>query len=152
MLRNILAAIVGYFVMVVGVMAGIGVAWAILGGQGAFAGEGPHPSGLWITINVVLGFLTAMLGGWVALKLGRSYGAVKILIGIILALGIGLALAAHFSTEEIPTAEKPVAEMSFFEAGHYAVPPAWYNWVIPIVGAVGVCLGGRDRSPSATAA
>jgi len=36
MLRSVLAAIVGYIVMIVVVMIGIGIAWAILGGTGAF--------------------------------------------------------------------------------------------------------------------
>ena len=134
--------------MAVVVLAGIGLAWAILGGRGAFAGEGPTPSTTWLALNIVTGFVAALVAGAVARKLGRSQTSVKILIGLVIALGILSAVAAESQHAKREPVIKPVAQMSFGEAGQYAKQPVWYNWVIPLVGVAGVWLGGRSRSES----
>lgn len=141
MARNILAAIGGYVAMVLVAIAGIGVAWTILGGAGAFDGEGPTPSTAWMASNLVGGLVAAMAGGWLARRMGTSSSAVTMLIGIVLVLGVVSAFLS--AGVERPLLDKPVAELTFAEAGAYAVQPGWYNVVIPIVGAVGAWLGGR---------
>ena len=146
MLRSILAAIAGYAVIFVLVFAGIGVAWLALGAEGAFAGEGPVPSAPWLGLNLMSGFIAAVVGGLVARRVGGSRRAVRILVGVVLVLGLVTAVATGLVGKEQPAAEKPLTEMGFFEAGRYAQQPAWYNWLIPLVGAAGVLLGGRERS------
>ena len=59
MLRNILGAIIGYVAMVLVAVGSIGIAWLVLGGEGAFAGEGPQPSLIWLGFNLVSGFAAA---------------------------------------------------------------------------------------------
>jgi undecaprenyl pyrophosphate phosphatase UppP len=145
-LRNILGAVLGYVTMVVVVMIGIWIAWAVLGGQGAFDGEGPHPSAAWLTVNIVSGFVAAVVGGLVAVKIGRSITAVKILVGLMLLLGAVFAINADSSYEKREPVEKPVAEMNFGEAGRHAKNPSWYNFTIPLVGVAGALVGGRKRS------
>ena len=144
MLRSILAAIGGYAVMIVIVLAGIGVAWMALGAAGAFSGEGPAPSTPWIILNVLSGFIAAFIGGLVARRIGGSQTAVRILIGLVLV--VGFALAALGGLAEPPVSDKPVTEMSFSEANQHAQPPAWYNWLLPVIGAAGVLFGGRERN------
>lgn len=146
MVRSILAAIAGYAVIAVVVVAGITLSWAILGGEGAFRGEGPEPSTAWMALSVVFGFLAAVVGGRVALKIGRSPLAVKILVGLVIVLGIVSALTAESSYASKRKIDKPVAKMSFVDAGQHAKQPTWYNWTIPLVGAAGVLLGGRRRA------
>lgn len=139
--RNILAAAGGYVVMVIVVFAGIGIAWALLGASGAFAGDTPSPSTTWLAGNLISGFVAAFAGGWTARRIGKSTGAVSILIGFILVLGV---VSAVFGPD--PPGEplgKPVADLTFIEAGQYAVQPTWYNWIVPIIGAVAAWLGGR---------
>jgi undecaprenyl pyrophosphate phosphatase UppP len=146
MVRNILGAIAGYVVMVVVVMLGIGAAWMVLGGTGAFDGEGPLPSTPWMVCNIVFGFLAALAGGAVARKVGRSMTAVKILVALMLLLGGYLAVTAESSYAKREPVDKPVAEMSFMEAGRHAKAPAWYNFLMPVVGAIGAAIGGRRTS------
>ena len=147
MLRSVLAAIGAYIVMIVVVMVGIWVAWAVLGGAGAFRGEGPEPSTAWIAWNFVTGFLAALAAGWVARRIGKSSMAVKILVVLILVVGLYYAVTAESSYAAREPVDTPVAEMSFREAGLHARQPTWYNWVIPLVGVAGVLVGGRQRSP-----
>jgi hypothetical protein len=145
MIRSILAAVAGYAALVVVVVAGIGLTWAVVGGSGAFAGEGPEPSAMWMVANLVSGFLAAFAGGWVARKIGRSQQAVKILAGLIILLGIITAITAEAAFAKRKKIDTPVAEMSFMEAGQHARQPGWYNWIIPLVGVAGVWIGGREK-------
>lgn len=141
-LRRVLGVIAGYVAMVVVVFAVVGVAWLVLGASGAFQGEGPYPSVPWLLFSVVGGFLGAVLGGRVAQKVGSGMKAVSLLVSVVVALGVFLALNAEESYAKRERIDKPVAEMSFMEAGQHAKQPAWYNWLIPFVGAAGVWLGG----------
>jgi len=147
MARAILAAILGYVVIVAVVIGSLALAWAFLGGAGSFDGEGPYPSTAWTGTAVVAGFIAAFLGGWVAFKVGRSGLAVKILVGLMLVLGLYGALTAESSYQKrvANAVDKPVADLTFMEAGQVAKSPAWYNWIIPFVGAAGAMLGGRER-------
>ncbi len=148
MLRNIVGAVVGYVAMVAIVILSLFVTWSVLGAQGSFAGDGPYPSTTWTLSNIVFGFVAAFLGGWLAHKIGQTRLAVYILIGAILALGLYAAITAESSYEKrVARAgiDKPVAELTFFEAGAVAKNPAWYVWTIPLIGAVGACLGGRSK-------
>ncbi len=149
MLRSILGAVLGYVAIVVVVIAGLFLTWQVLGAAGSFSGEGPYPSTAWIGSALVFGLLAAFVGGKVALKVGRGPLAPKILIGLILVLGTFAALTAESAYEKRVAnvaAEKPVADLTFAEAGQVARNPSWYNWVIPLVGAAGACLGGLRRS------
>ncbi len=146
MVRNILGAVLGYVAMVVVVLGGIGLMWTVLGPSGAFAGEGPRPSTPWILGNLVSGFIAALLGGRIALAVGKNQLAVRVLLGLVLVLGLGGAIVAGLSPMPRPPLGKPIGELRFVEAGGYAEQPAWYNWLIPIIGAVGVFVGGRTRS------
>ena len=143
MVRNILGAVAGYIVLVVVVMLGVGASWLVLGSSGAFDGEGPAPSTTWVASNIVFGFVAALAGGCVARKIGRSMTAVKILVALLLLLGGYVAVTAESSYAKREPVDRPVAEMSFFEAGRHAKAPAWYNYLIPVVGAIGAAIGGR---------
>ena len=46
--------------------------------------------------------------------------------------------------------DKPVADLSFVEAGTVAKNPTWYVWMIPFIGAAGALLGGRGRDSSSS--
>jgi len=150
--RSIAGAIVGYITMFFVVFACIGLTWMIVGPEGSFAADGPpDPSMPWNISNVISGFLAAFVGGAVARKIGRSLRTIKILVGIVLVLGIVLALTAESAYESRlagagAAADKPAAELSFFEAGKVAKNPTWYDWIIPLIGTAGVVLGGRKPS------
>ena len=129
--RAIVGAILGYAAIVVVVMAGLGLAWTVLGASGSFSGDGPYPSAAWVASALVSGFVAAFIGGLVARKVGRDAVAVKILVGLMLVLGLWGAVTAEQSyAKRVERAvDKPVGELSFMEAGMVAKNPAWYNWV-----------------------
>ena len=89
--------------------------------------------------SVFLGFIGAVIAGWVCFVISKSRRAVKALAGVFIVLGLGLAI---FTMTQPGTADKRPPEMSFMAAGEKAYSPTWYNFAIPIVGAVGVLIGG----------
>ena len=146
--RAIAGALCGYAAMVVIVVASIAGTWAVLGPEGSFTGEGPYPSAAWNTSNVVFGFLAALVAGWVARKVGRGSTAVRILVGLMVVLGLYSAITAESSYQKrVAKADidKQVADLSFTEAGVVAKSPTWYVWLIPVIGAAGALVGGRER-------
>lgn len=151
--RTILAVVVGYTSMFALVVMSLGLAWWVLGAKGAFAGEGPYLSIAWLAFSIGGGFVAAVVGGFMARRLGGP-GAVKGLLVLLLVLGLFSALtaekayerrqaAAQTAVESAEIAGKPVTELSFVEAGQVAKNPPWYNWVIPLIGAAGVLIGGK---------
>jgi len=147
-LRGILGAIIGYIAMAVALFACLGLTWLVLGAEGAFAGEGPDPSTPWVLSSLAFGLVTAIFGGFVARKVGGGAFSVKGLAGLILVLGLLVAVTAESMYEKRSAAvpkDKSVAEMGFIEAGKYAKNPGWYNWLIPLVGVAGTMIGGRER-------
>ena len=150
--RSILGAVLGYVCMVIVVMLGAGLQWLILGAEGAFAEGSTVASTSWAALACVSGLVAAVVGGVVASKIegsGRSLGW-KILIGIILVLGLASAVAATMAEPKVLPEGKSLADMGFVEAGQYASSPAWFNWLIPIVGAVGTAIGATFVRPKPT--
>jgi len=145
--RSIVGTLAGYVVMIVIVLASIFGTWQALGPAGSFNGEGPYPSTAWVLSNVIFGFLGAYAGGWVARRLGKSDLAIKMLAGLILALGLYQLVTEESAYEKrsADAPDKPVAELTFMEAGMVARSPLWYLWSIPVIGVAGVWLGGRRR-------
>lgn len=145
MVRTIAAVVVGYIVSVALTIVGVVIAWAIFGFEGAFVENSTVASTPWSVTICVLGFVAAVAAGATAAVIGKESGplAVKLLAGLILLLGFGIA-AMSMGVEPQPVpAEWADGEVGFMEAGAVASSPAWYNFVIPIVGAAGVVLGGR---------
>lgn len=137
-LRNILAAIVGYVVMVALVFVTFSIVWMILGADGAFEAGSWDVTGTWIGASILFGFVAAKAGGFVCSKLAASHQAVLILIGIVVTLGIVAAIP------DVTVAAGPRPDdVSMFDAMGSAEQPRWVAWLNPLIGALGVMLGAR---------
>jgi pimeloyl-ACP methyl ester carboxylesterase len=104
----------------------------------------------WLMINIPMSFVGSSLGGWVAAAIARRRRPVYALAVLVLLLA--LASAVYQLTASRPALPRPVEQLSTFEAASYAVQPDWYNFVIAVVGVVGVLAGerlkrGRTTSP-----
>jgi hypothetical protein len=144
MWKAILGVIVGYVVIFVWVMVTMAVALMVLDRSFAYEQGTLEATGRWSLVAIALGLVGAILGGFVTAVIAPSprRTPVKVLAGILLVLGLALAVL-HVLVDD-PTAEpsKPVAQMSMFEAASESIAPTWYNFAIPVVGCVGVLIGG----------
>ncbi|HSR67302.1 MAG TPA: hypothetical protein VLU25_05120 [Acidobacteriota bacterium] len=146
MLRTIIAVVVGYIVMALLVFVLLTIAWMVVGPSFAFQPGTSKVTLGWIAVNLPLSFIAALAGGCTAAFIGRRSAPVKALACLVLALGLVFAvlhLAVDDPSGQEAVSEVSTAEMSAFEAASEAVQPAWYNFLIPFVGAAGVLLGGR---------
>jgi hypothetical protein len=153
MWKAILGVIVGYVVIFVWVMATMAVALMVLGRSFVYEQGTLEVTAGWSLVAIALGVVGAILGGLVTALIAPSprRTPVKVLAGILLVLGLTLAVLHVFVDD--PTAEppKPVGEMSMFDAASESIAPTWYNFAIPVVGCVGVLIGGGlKRRPAAS--
>lgn len=144
-MRPIAAVICGYLVMAAFIMLTFSVTWMIVGSSFAFESGTVQVTSRWIAIAMALSIVAALLGGWTAAKIGRSAGPVRALAALVFILGVALAIA-HLKMER-PLPSKPISELRTYEAANYAVQPVWYDFALPLIGAIGVAAGGALARP-----
>ena len=138
MLRNILAAIAGYIAMAAVLFVLFSLLWVMLGPTHAFQPDSWVVSGYWSLGSIVLGFAAACFGGKVCARMGHDTRAATVLIALVIVLGVVRALMPV----EIPAEPRP-DDVSMMAATVGALHPAWFNWLNPLIGAVGVWFGSR---------
>lgn len=139
MLRAVGGVVLGYLVIAALVFLCLSLAYVILGGDLAFQPETYEVSWLWIFASFILSFAAALVGGLVCAAVARGKGAVAVLAGIVLVLGLAMAMP-ELGRPEI-AARRP-DRVGNFEAFQNAEQPAWVMVVLPFLGAAGVLLGG----------
>ncbi|MYC98504.1 MAG: hypothetical protein F4X13_04465 [Gammaproteobacteria bacterium] len=139
MLRNILAAIAGYVAMAAALFVLFSLLWLTLGPSRAFQPGSWDVSGGWALGSIVLGLVAAYIGGRVCAKVAHDARGATILIGLVIVLGVVTALMPV----EMATGPRP-DDVSMMEATAGARQPAWFNWLNPVIGIVGVWFGSKS--------
>ncbi len=136
--RNILAAIVGYVAMAAVLFALFSLLWLTVGPSRAFEpGSWEVPVG-WAVLQLVLGLVGAYIGGQVCAWVAHDARGATMLIGLVIVMGVVNALISP----EMAAGPRP-DDVSMMEATAGALQPAWFNWLNPVVGVVGVWFGTR---------
>jgi len=152
MLRSIGSAIAGYVATFLVVFASLTAAYLVVGVERAFRPGVYEVSTLWVAISLVVGIGAALMGGWVARRIaGRVLGP-QLLAGLVLVLGIAMALPAITAEAgEEPVPERP-SDLGPMEAMQKAKMPLISLILNPLVGVVGVLVGGGALGRRRTAA
>ena len=144
MLRNIIAAVVGYIAIIAVLFALSSLLWLALGPSSAFQPGTWEVAGGWILGSIAIGFVGACVGGRVCAQVAQDAGGAMILIGILLVLSV----VSVMIPVEAATGPRP-DDVGMLEATASARQPAWLTWLNPLIGVVGVWLGSRKlRTPS----
>ena len=138
MLRNILAAVAGYLAMTAVLFALFTALWLAVGPSRALQPGSWEVSGGWVLVQLVFGLVGAYVGGRVCARVAHDANGATILIGLVIVLGVVNALIAP----ETAAGPRP-DDVSMMEATAGALQPAWYNWLNPLIGALGAWLGSR---------
>ncbi len=147
--RNIGAAVVGYLAMFASVFVIFSILYLILGASGSFQPGSWDVSGVWVIASIVIGLVAGAVGGWVCMRVAGDMAAVKLLIGLVVVLGVVLAVMG--GAAEAPIEPRP-DDVALMEAMGSAAQPAWLSWLNPVLGAVGAWFGARlAKTPAATA-
>lgn len=141
MVRKILGGIAAYIVLFILIFATFTAAYLALGAEKAFQPGNYDVSMIWIVISLVLGTVCAVIAGYLAAVIG-SKGAVKVLAGIVLVMGILTLVVVAVSPKPTDPRTPSVSNM---EAMAKAQQPLWLCVLNPIMGVVGVLVGGSLR-------
>jgi hypothetical protein len=114
-----------------------------MGANGAFKPGVFDPSLLWIGVTFFLGFLAALVGGYTCLAIAKTKRAAQVLAGLVLLLGILVAIPALTANDRRPNMR--VGDVSNMDAMRKARTPGWVALMNPVIGAVGVMVGAGLR-------
>lgn len=141
MARTIGSVILGYLVMAIVVFATFSLAYQAMGVDRVYQPGTYMVSGLWIAVSIVLGIVAAILGGFVCARVAHSPAAPKALAGVVLILGLGMAIVAATGADAEDREEIRPAEVSNMEAMQNSQTPPWVQFLNPLIGAVGILYG-----------
>jgi len=140
--RLVLSVIAGYVAMFVGVVVSFSVLYIAMGADRAFRPGSYDASPLWLVLSFVLSFLAALLGGVVAITVGKRAKAAKALAVFVLGLGILMAIPAV--TSKVDPGPR-TGHVPNFEAMQKAKQPSWVSFLNPFIGAAGVLASTKLR-------
>ncbi|PYJ09888.1 MAG: hypothetical protein DMF06_08315 [Verrucomicrobia bacterium] len=118
-------------------------AFLVLGIERAFQPDSYEISALWIGISLVIGFGSAIPGGYVCAAISRNWRACQVLAVVVVVLGLLLCLPAIQRSNEGPNVR--AGEISAFQAMQLGVAPIWMHLLNPVLGAAGILLGARMK-------
>ncbi len=150
MARKILGVIVGYVVMALLVFLTFSVAYLAMGANHAFKPGTYNVSLRWTALSFVLSLIAAIVGGYTCALIARSTRAAQVLAGIVLVLGIIIAIPALTGSDTRPNTRP--ADVPNMQAMQSARTPGWVAILNPIVGVVGVLVGASIRQKTTEAA
>ncbi len=139
--RHIAGAVVGYLAMAVFIVATFAVAFPVLGISRLFAPGTYDASLTWIALSFALGLVGALIGGWVAARIGRSARAVHILAVLVLIFGIASGLSG---VNDPQRGGIRADDATMEDVMNSAKQPTWVMIVTPLLGVAGVLIGGRQ--------
>jgi len=149
MLRSIFAVVVAYVAIFVVVFAVSTAAYLALGTDGAFQ-EGTYDvSGTWIALILVLDVVAALVGGFVCAAVAPRPLSVQMLAGLVVVLGLVSAVVTPGAQSD---PGPRTGDVDNFDAMMKARQPTWILYTHPLLGVVGVLLGGRRAFRKAEAA
>lgn len=137
--RLIGGVVLGYITMAIAVFAGLSLLWMVLGTDGAFRPGSYDVSMAWALVSLVVGFGAALLGGFVSRRVSLVARGPQVLAAFVVVLGVLLALPVLLGAPEVGPRPETVG---MFDAMQQAQTPAWIMLLNPLIGALGVLLGG----------
>ena len=141
MLRSVLAVIGGYLLMFILQYAAFMTIYTVMGADWSFKPGSFHASTGWTAMQFAVVFVTAAIAGLVCAIIAKGGKAPLVLAVVVLLIGFALA-AAHVAFQPADTNEMRTANTAnIFRARH----PAWVLFIGPVIGAVGVVIGGKLR-------
>lgn len=142
--RKILAVITGYISTAIIIFITFTILYFILGADGSFEPNSYRVSTTWIILSIILGLIASLIGGYICMLIGKDKNTILILAGIVLVLGIIIAVPELGSYNEAADLMRS-SDTSNMEAMQNAKQPDAILILNPILGAIGVWLGGKLR-------
>ena len=142
MLRSALGVIVGYIVMFILQVVAFMTIYSLMGANWSFKPASYEASTRWTVMQFVVILVTTIIAGLICAIIARGGKAPLALAAVVLVLGLALA-AASTAFRPADTHEVRAGNVPNMEAMNKARHPAWVMFLGPVIGAVGVLIGGK---------
>ena len=147
MVRSIIAVIVSYISMfVLNFLCFVGL-YAAVGPDQAFRPRSYLGSNRWILMAVAVMFVSGIIAGLLCAAIARGRKATLALAGLILVVGLLLAIPAVMKSRANAGMVR-AGDVTSMEAMEKATWPIWAPLVFPFVSAVGALVGGKLKKRS----
>jgi MFS family permease len=147
MARSIIGVIVGYIVMFILQVAVFMTIYTMMGPDWSFKPASYEASTRWTVAQFTVILISAIIAGLVCAIIARGRKAPMVLAGIVLALGLALGALA-VSMKPAGAHEVRTGDVPNMEAMSKARHPMWVVFLGPVIGAVGVVIGGKLKRKS----
>lgn len=147
MLRSALGVIVGYIVMFILQVVAFMTIYSLMGANWSFKPASYEASTRWTVMQFVVILVTTIIAGLICAIIARGGKAPLALAAVVLVLGLALA-AASTAFRPADTHEVRAGNVPNMEAMSKARHPAWVIFLGPVIGAVGVLIGGKLKRRS----
>lgn len=142
MARTIVAVIVGYITMFVLVFATFTCVFLLMGTEWSFKPNSFDASNRWIVMSLIANLIIGIIGGLVCAIIAKGGKAPTILALVVFVLGLLLAIPSLMAQRANASLVRTGA-VTQTEAMQKAREPIWVPFTFPIIGAVGVLIGGK---------
>jgi hypothetical protein len=138
MFRAIAGVVVSLGAMAALVFAGSIALWFALGVDRVLAPASFDGTPLLNAWSVAVSVVGALAGGWLCWRISGSRTPVIVFACLCLLMGLGNAFGQRAKPEPGP---RP-SGLSVMEAVKLRKEPAWFTFLVPVIGAVGALVGG----------
>ena len=142
MLRSVLGVIVGYIVMFVLQVVAFMTIYSMMGADWSFKPASYEASTAWTAMQFGVILVTTIIAGLICAAIAKGGKAPLVLAVVVLVLGLALAFAST-ALRPADTHEIRAGNVPNMEAMSKARHPAWVIFLGPVIGAVGVVIGGK---------
>ena len=142
MARSIIAVIVSYIIMFILTFCAFTGVYMVLHADGSFKPGSFEASNLWIGIAFGVNLIVAIIGGLICAAIAKGGRAPVALAVVVFVLGLVLAIPSLIA-QKTNAGLVRVGDVPMMEAMQKAKEPPWVPFTFPIVGAIGVLIGGR---------
>ena len=147
MLRSVLGVIVAYILMFILQVAVFMTIYTLMGPDWSFKPASYQASTRWTAMQFAVVLITCIIAGLICAAIAKGGKASLVLAAVVLVLGLGLGLLST-AMRPVDTHEVRTGNVPNMEAMSKARHPAWVMFLGPIIGAVGVVIGGKLRRQS----
>ncbi|MDX6383702.1 MAG: hypothetical protein QOK48_1275 [Blastocatellia bacterium] len=142
MVRSVLGVIIGYILMFILQIIAFMSIYTMMGADWSFQPGSYQASTAWTAMQFTVILITTIIAGLICAVIAKGGKAPLVLAGLVLVLGLALG-AASMTMRPADTHEVRTASVPNMEAMQKARHPAWVILLGPIIGAVGVVIGGN---------
>lgn len=147
MARTIIGVVVGYIAMFVLVFATFTVVFLLMGTEWSFKPASFEASNAWIAMSLIANLIIGIVSGLICAIIARGGKGPMILATVVFVLGMALAIPSVLALKKNANLVRS-GNVSQVEAMQNAYEPTWVPFTFPILGALGVLIGGRLKRQS----